>query len=157
MVAPPVQPVIERTPPAPSRDDEKDLTKLVQPDVDRPVTNPDEPVKPTEPEPEPDESDTAGTVGKPDDPEKPPQVYPNTYWGRKGSGWVLEYKRKVNHQWEYEYYGLLEMEQWLNLKGVYNEQTLVNIIKGIVAVSKGSKRKSTSNSQTRKHSLRVVR
>jgi hypothetical protein len=45
-----------------------------------------------------------------DCPNKPPRVLPNTYWTRKGGGWVLEFKKKVKREWLYEYYGLLKME-----------------------------------------------
>src|SRR6266498_1042728 len=40
-----------------------------------------------------------------DDPNKPPRVLPNTYWTRKGGGWILEFKKKVKREWLYERVG----------------------------------------------------
>jgi hypothetical protein len=41
---------------------------------------------------------------------KPPRDLPNTYWTRKGGGWILEFKKKVKREWLYEYYGMLKLE-----------------------------------------------
>jgi hypothetical protein len=89
------------------------------------------------------------------DPDKPPRVLPNTYWLRKGSGWVLEYKRKVRHKWLYEYFGLLDLDTWNQLKGSCEHEKLANIIKGII-LAKRAERERAQHSVAANHRLRLV-
>ncbi|MGH9834947.1 MAG: hypothetical protein ACRD9Y_18155 [Blastocatellia bacterium] len=63
---------------------------------------------------------------------KPPRVLPNTYWTRKGGGWILEYKRKVKHKWQYAYLGLLDLDTWNSLRTQHTAETLAPIIRDTV-------------------------
>jgi hypothetical protein len=72
---------------------------------------------------------------------KPPRVLPNTYWTRKGGGWVLEFKRKLKHKWLYEYLGLLDLDIWNRLRIRYSSEALVNIIRGAIVVRQARKRR----------------
>jgi hypothetical protein len=90
-----------------------------------------------------------------DDPNKPPRVLPNTYWTRKGGGWVLEFKKKTKREWLYEYYGLLKLETWNQLKGRYQDERLKGIIKGIIG-AKRTELERARGSRPGRHSLRLV-
>jgi hypothetical protein len=87
--------------------------------------------------------------------EKPPRVFPNTYWSRKGGGWVLEFKKKIKGEWLYEYYGLLKLETWQQLKERYQDEKLEGIIKGVI-LAKRSELQRARNSRPGNHRLRLV-
>jgi hypothetical protein len=89
-----------------------------------------------------------------DDPNKPPRVLPNTYWTRKGGGWVLEFKKKVKREWLYEYYGLLKLETWNQLKGRVQDEKLKDILKGVIG-AKRSELQRARGSRPGHHSLRL--
>jgi len=67
----------------------------------------------------------------------------------------LEYKRKVKHQWLYEYFGLLELETWEQLKGRYEQEKLINIIRGII-LARRAERQRIEHPDTANHRLRLV-
>lgn len=90
-----------------------------------------------------------------DKPNKPPRVLPNTYWTRKGGGWILEYKRKIKHKWLYEYFGLLKLETWNQLKGRYQDEKLKGIIKGVIG-AKRTELQRARNSRPGRYRLRLV-
>jgi hypothetical protein len=72
---------------------------------------------------------------------KPPRVAPNTYWTRKGGGWVLEFKKKVKHKWLYEYLGLLDLDTWNRLRNCHSGPDMANIIRGAVIVRRARTRR----------------
>jgi hypothetical protein len=86
---------------------------------------------------------------------KPPRVLPNTYWTRKGGGWILEFKKKVKREWLYEYYGSLKLETWNQLKGVYQDEKLKGIIKGIIGAKRAELQRAR-NSRPGRNRLRLV-
>jgi hypothetical protein len=90
-----------------------------------------------------------------DDPNKPPRVLPNTYWTRKGGGWILEYKRKVKHKWQYEYFGLIDLKLWNKLKGRFDYEKLSDILKGIIRARR-TKLQRARDFQTGRPRLRIV-
>jgi len=100
-------------------------------------------------------SSTSRKMASDDDPNKPPRVLPNTYWTRKGGGWVLEFKRKVKREWLYEYYGLLKLETWNQLKERYRDEKLEGIVKGVI-LAKREELKRSRNPRPGGHSLRLV-
>jgi hypothetical protein len=88
--------------------------------------------------------------------EKPPQVFPNTYWNRKGGGWVCEYKRKTKGEWLYEYYGLLKLETWEDMKRRYQDaEKLKSALRGAISFTR-AKLKSDGGVRSGAHRLRLV-
>ena len=68
---------------------------------------------------------------------------------------VLEFKKKVKREWLYEYYGLLKLETWNQLKGRYQDEKLKDILKGIIG-AKRAELQRTRGSRPGRNRLRLV-
>jgi hypothetical protein len=90
------------------------------------------------------------------DGEKPPAPFPYTYWTRRNEGWILEYRKRVSrtNKYDYDYYGILPLNTWDQLKGKYSNEKIKEILRGIIA-TKREELESNRSFKPRKNSRRT--